>query len=59
VARQVFFDLDGGPGVGAIRQIRTPVGTPDRVTMPPKLGQHTREVLQEFGLSEAEITALV
>jgi crotonobetainyl-CoA:carnitine CoA-transferase CaiB-like acyl-CoA transferase len=57
-ARHVFFEIDGGTGVGPIRQMRTPVGTPSQPGMPPRLGQHTREVLAEYGLSEAEITAV-
>jgi len=57
-ARGVFFTLDGGPGVGPIQQVRTPVGTPSNAGPPPRLGQHTREVLSEYGLSDAEITAL-
>jgi alpha-methylacyl-CoA racemase len=57
-ARSVFFTIDGGPEIGPVEQIRTPVGTPARGTLPPRLGQHTREVLLEYGLSEAEITAI-
>jgi alpha-methylacyl-CoA racemase len=57
-AREVFFHIDGGPGVGPIRQVRTPVGTPKKATLAPGLGQHTSEVLSEYGLSDAEITAL-
>ncbi len=57
-ARDVFFEIDGGAGVGPIRQVRTPVGTPKHPAVAPALGQHTREVLVEYGLSEAEITAL-
>lgn len=58
VARQVFFEIDGGPGVGPVRQVRTPVGTPKHASPPPKLGQHTRDVLAEYGLSDDEINAL-
>jgi len=57
-ARSVFFEIDGGPNIGPIRQIRTPVGTPSNAGLPPRLGQHTREVLAEYGLSESEITAI-
>src|SRR4051812_22638255 len=38
--RGVFFEIDGGPEVGRIQQLRTPVGTPSHATPPPKLGEH-------------------
>ena len=57
-AREVFFEIDGGPGIGKIQQVRTPVGTPSQASVPPRLGQHTHEVLREYGLSEAQITSL-
>ncbi len=57
-AREVFFEMDGGEGVGPIQQVRTPVGTPSHPTPPPRQGQHTREVLREYGFSDAEIAAL-
>jgi alpha-methylacyl-CoA racemase len=57
-ARGVFFTIDGGDGVGPIRQVRTPVGQPSEPRPPPRLGQHTREVLAEYGLDEAAISAL-
>lgn len=57
-AREVFFTIDGGEGVGPIRQVRTPVGRPANPLPPPRLGQHTREVLAEYGLSSEEISAL-
>jgi len=57
-AREVFFTVDGGPGVGPLRQIRTPVGTPEAPRPPPRLGEHTREVLTEHGFADAEIAAL-
>lgn len=50
-ARGVFFDLDAGPGIGVIKQLRTPVGAPDSPRAPPKLGEHTAEVLAEYGVS--------
>jgi alpha-methylacyl-CoA racemase len=56
-ARHVFFTIDGGDGVGPIVQTRTPVGMPAEPTPPPRLGQHSREVLAEYGLSDAEIAA--
>ena len=57
-AREVFFELDGGPGVGPIRQVRTPIGAPAHSTAPPRLGQHSREVLEDYGFSEPDIAAL-
>jgi len=58
-ARGVFFEIDGGDGVGRVLQVRTPVGVPANPTAPPRLGQHTREVLAEYGFSDAEITGIV
>jgi alpha-methylacyl-CoA racemase len=57
-AREVFFTIDGGAGVGPIRQVRTPVGAPQDPRPPPRLGEHTREVLAEHGFDDAEIRAL-
>ncbi len=57
-AREVFFTIDGGAGVGPVRQVRTPLGTPKSPRPPPKHGEHTREVLAEYGFSPDEITAL-
>jgi crotonobetainyl-CoA:carnitine CoA-transferase CaiB-like acyl-CoA transferase len=56
-ARGVFFEITGADGA-PLPQIRTPVGTPTNAGAPPRLGQHTRDVLVEYGLSEAQITAL-
>jgi alpha-methylacyl-CoA racemase len=57
-ARNVFFEIDGGEGVGPIQQVRTPVGTPSHGAPPPRLGQHSRDVLRDYGFSDGEITAL-
>jgi crotonobetainyl-CoA:carnitine CoA-transferase CaiB-like acyl-CoA transferase len=58
-AREVFFSIDGGAGVGQIQQVRTPVGRPKNpVRPPPRLGEHTREVLADYGFADAEIAAL-
>ncbi len=56
-SRDVFFTVpcDGGE----VLQVRTPVGRPSAKHLAPTLGQHSVEVLQEFGFSADEITALV
>lgn len=56
-ARGVFFEMDGGPGVGAIQQVRTPLGAPAAPTPPPRLGEHSRQVLEDYGLTPDEIDA--
>jgi crotonobetainyl-CoA:carnitine CoA-transferase CaiB-like acyl-CoA transferase len=58
-AREVFFEIDGGPGVGPVRQLRTPLGTPPGAAPPPRLGQHTHQVLREYGFTDTEILALI
>ncbi len=58
-AREVFFEIDGGAGVGPVRQVRTPVGTPAGATPPPRLGQHSREVLADYGFTDGEISTLL
>jgi crotonobetainyl-CoA:carnitine CoA-transferase CaiB-like acyl-CoA transferase len=57
-AREVFFTIDGGPGVGPVQQVRTPLGTPKAPRPPPRQGEHTRTVLAEYGFSDAEIAAV-
>jgi len=57
--RGVFFEIDGGDNVGRVMQVRTPVGTPANPSAPPRLGQHSREVLREYGFSDAEIAGIV
>lgn len=57
VARDVFFTMDGG-AAGPIAQVRTPLGAPTAPSPPPTLGQHSRAVLTEYGLSADEIAAV-
>lgn len=57
-ARDLFFSLDGG-SLGPVKQLRTPLGTPAAKRLAPALGQHSREVLAEYGFSDDEIAALV
>jgi crotonobetainyl-CoA:carnitine CoA-transferase CaiB-like acyl-CoA transferase len=45
-SRGVFFTI----GDGDIPQIRTPLGTPSQPKPPPRHGEHTAEVLAEFGV---------
>jgi crotonobetainyl-CoA:carnitine CoA-transferase CaiB-like acyl-CoA transferase len=56
-ARRVFFDVTH-PVAGTVRQVRTPVGAPEAERIAPRLGEHSAEVLGEYGFSEEEITAL-
>lgn len=58
-ARDVFFEIDGGEGVGKVMQVRTPVGTPANPSAPPRLGEHSRAVLGEYGFSDDEIAGIV
>jgi crotonobetainyl-CoA:carnitine CoA-transferase CaiB-like acyl-CoA transferase len=50
--RGVFYDLDG------LTQMRTPFGTRDGHRRPPKLGEHSAEILRDAGFSDEEIAAL-
>lgn len=56
-ARNVFFDIETPDG--PVKQMRTPLGEPARKHMAPKLGEQSREVLEEYGLSEDQIEALI
>ena len=50
--REAFFTIDGG-AAGPVLQVRTPVGKPANATLPPKLGEHTAEVLAEYGVQSS------
>jgi crotonobetainyl-CoA:carnitine CoA-transferase CaiB-like acyl-CoA transferase len=60
--RQMVVELDH-PRAGPTRALGLPIklsASPGRVLRPaPLLGQHTREVLEEFGFAAAEIEALL
>jgi crotonobetainyl-CoA:carnitine CoA-transferase CaiB-like acyl-CoA transferase len=56
-ARGVFFEVTD-PKIGKVLQVRTPVGKPEVKRLAPSLGEHSAEVLGEYGFSETEIAAL-
>ena len=56
-----FFDQVEDPAMGTLRFPGAPVrfdGERAHAGVPPRLGEHTREVLGSLGLSDAEIAAL-
>ncbi|GGH65389.1 CoA transferase [Comamonas phosphati] len=56
-----FFASVNDPVMGEVRFPRPPVrmdGAQASISMPPRLGQHTHELLSEVGLSDADITEL-
>lgn len=57
-SRDLFFELPSPRG--PIPQFRTPV-TPhdDAFSLPPKSGEHTRDVFRDAGFSDAEIDELI
>ena len=60
-ANGVFVEIDD-PALGRVRTVDTPLqieGQPKVKPMPaPRLGEHTREILTEIGLSGQEIQSL-
>ena len=57
-SRGLFFRLETPRG--EIPQVRTPVTPKDTAfTPPPRAGEHTRAILREGGLGDAEIDALL
>jgi crotonobetainyl-CoA:carnitine CoA-transferase CaiB-like acyl-CoA transferase len=62
LAREMVVDLQH-PQAGAVKALGCPLhfsATPARITRAaPQLGQHTREVLSEFGFDDAEVELLV
>jgi alpha-methylacyl-CoA racemase len=60
-ARKTFFTTafaDDGGELSAIPQVRTPVGEPAAPRPPPRHGEHSAQVLAEYGFSDDEIRAL-
>jgi crotonobetainyl-CoA:carnitine CoA-transferase CaiB-like acyl-CoA transferase len=57
VARKMFFTIADAK-LGEVAQLRTPVGEPSASRVAPRLGEHTDEVLGEYGFSAEEIGGL-
>ncbi len=58
VARKVFFTISD-EATGDTLQVRTPAGDPPRDRIAPRLGEHSAEVLREFGFADADIESLL
>ncbi len=56
-ARDVFFTIPSE--AGEVLQVRTPVGQAHAKSLAPTLGEHSEEVLREFGFSGEELAALL
>ena len=61
-ARQMVVEIDH-PSLGALKTLGSPIkmsDTPPAVSRHvPRLGEHTREVLREAGLTDEEIAAVL
>jgi len=59
---RTLFEIDDAPELGRLRMIRSPLrlerDSPSLTRLPPRLGEHTDEVLTESGFDRAEIAAL-
>lgn len=56
-SRNLFFTI--ATDAGDLHQIRTPVGHPQQSSAPPSHGQHSREILSDYGLSESAIEQIL
>jgi crotonobetainyl-CoA:carnitine CoA-transferase CaiB-like acyl-CoA transferase len=52
-AREVFFSQTDSEA-GEVAGMRMPIGEPSRARTAPRLGEHTAEVLAEYGVDDAE-----
>jgi alpha-methylacyl-CoA racemase len=57
-ARQLFTRVPVGGSDETVLQVRTPVAPARTDRLAPRLGEHSREVLAEYGFDDAEIAAL-
>jgi alpha-methylacyl-CoA racemase len=57
-ARQLFARVPVGGSDETVLQVRTPVAPARTDRLAPRLGEHSREVLAEYGFDEAAIAAL-
>jgi crotonobetainyl-CoA:carnitine CoA-transferase CaiB-like acyl-CoA transferase len=53
----MFFTIEDDE-LGSIQQVRTPLGAPTASRRAPRLGEHSREVLHEYGFDDAEIATI-
>ena len=58
--RKMFFEMEH-PTAGTLRLMNTPLKLADRPTPnlpPPRLGEHTAEILKRLGMTDEHIQAL-